>query len=1276
MEQKIELQNIYDEIFKFDNTNFHVSTHSTTSLININPNLIKSSIMELFDAEYVIFPTNHLYHMITRIFYNPIKYLQKTKIVCINYYLRYEILHILKKINNIIKSEDKKYEEVKERLLNLIKKDKLKCIYFMDNTIEPDTLYRKIKFSTEELFLSFDKFAFKRIEYKLKTMCQIAEKMGALKIDIDYVKDENMSSIVEAGLTGVQNEASIKNKRLFHTKINLKMNHVYNKSNQISNVNLNIEEIYKMIDKENDFYIAKEEFLSDIDLKFLINSRCVNLVDKYKTTLIFEYANAFEKQIIQKVRGFGLNLNVSFDEKKTESLEIDIEFLKLFDYITAINGENISPYKSGFNQLAKIIEKSKLITEHNNLKKKLNQELSKFNIELNQLELLDSKKISIKDENRKIFLQQKIMDISEELDLLDVNNCIEKENEKEKENENNLIEPITRTGSFASGENRENMLLTQTINTQQLKRDILVKPNTKLYGMIKIFLESHLKMLNKNKKLLFEEINFYVNSDLVKMYEHVLTFNFSNKELDTLFLHFFENNLSYNTFEQFRNLLIKPNINFYDYFGIENYFNLSYKNDILKPKCFFDYCKEQKVNRENNLYYYVDKFIYTTHQYHIISEFKNQILDIVKESLDKIKIKLLKKCEEHQHFFISSTEIFLKIFKKLHLLLNVGVRNEMKIINKLYKKYGIKIKKRKVRNFIFSEKYYYDPKTYYFIYLMNLFKNEHKVKGNLNSQQKKHFNLVSTLNFMENDKTNVGIDEKFTCENIYSFIKKIMQISYLNVYDNQINKNNFKMILEQHKLIKINNTFKLKEMPLYLNCNMQIVNEVSVLTFINYFFKKFNFCENYVFGYDKNNDHICDHLNKLCIYFKKNINENKNIVLFNNLSMRQREIFIHAIENCVTELSNKKTSLNNNFNLTDMDVFNVENNKQCSINIPLLCNNNCCNSDNNLNNIVKNILNDKINSDIDDIIAEKNDENNIFFDFDTDNEDFLLTCLCFLIENNKFTCDDLNEQTEVANNRYKKLKSEINNYFDILKDDIINLFNRLFFTDDGFFYMTNKDVSKEQLIVKLIEYYKRMKVNPDKKIIILIKLIFENNNIDIDTLKKLFSEKRFMDKIFEHINEITKHYSIYNKNSSSEIFLYDKNKKMHMPDILSNYKKHKIFVTFEEYIEKITLAQQEYNIATKVIKRFFDLIKEKKGNKSNTLTKLNKLKSFNKISSFALSNSKKNDVNRSKQNMHETISEGKELEIKSSFNNNIDSDDNFEIESNLNLKKKQNTLKI
>jgi hypothetical protein len=1252
MDQKIELQNIYDEIFKFDNSNFHVSTHSATSLININPNLIKSSIMELLDAEYVIFPTNHLYHMVTRIFFNPIKYLQKTKIICINYYLRYEILHILKKINNIIKSEDKKYEEIKERLLNLIKKDKLKCIYFMDNTIEPDTLYRKIKFSTEELFLSFDKFAFKRIEYKLKTMCQIAEKMGALKINIDYLKDENTTSNLEAGLTGVQNEASIKNKNMFHTKINLKMNHEYNKSNQISNVNLNIEEIYKIIDKENDFYIAKEEFLSDIDLKFLINSRCINLVDKYKTTLIFEYANAFEKQIIQKVRGFGLNLIFSFDEKKTESLEIDIEFLKLFDYITAINGDNISPYKSGFNQLAKIIEKSKFITEYDNLKKKLNKELSDTTIEIEQLNLINEKSMSEKDKNKKIILQQKIMDLSHELELLISNNC------ENMDTENNL----------------SNMNLTQTINTQQVKSDILIKPNTKLYSMINNFLESHLKMLNKNKKLLFEEINFYVNSDLVKIYEHVLAFNFSNKELDTLFLHFFENNLSYNAFEQFRNLLIKPNINFYDYFGIENYFNLNYKNGLLKPKCFFEYCKEKKINRENNLYYYVDKFIYITHQYHIISEFKNQILDIVKESLDKIKIKLLRKCEEHQQFFMSSNGIFSKIFKKLHLLLNVGVsvRNEMKIINKLYKKYGIKIKKRKVRNFIFSEKYYYDPKTYYFVYLMNLFKHEHKIKKNLNSHQKQYFNLVSTLNFMENDKTNIDTEEKFTCENIYSFIKKNIQLSYLNFYDNNFITNNFKNILEQYKPIKINNIFKPKELPLYLNCNMEIIDELSALTFINYFFKKFNFCENYVVGCDKNNDTILyDHLNKLCIYFNEIIKNNSDMLL-NNLSEQQKEIFTRAIENCLESIDElkRKTLVNNDYNLTDMSILNVKNNKQCPINIHFMCNDSCCSADNKLNSVVKNILQNKMSDEINEFIVKKNNENNIFFDFDIDNEDFLLSCFCFLIENNKFDNDNSNEQTEIANNKYKKLKSEINNYFDVLKDDIINIFNRLFFTDDGFFYMINKDVSKEQLTEKLIEYYKKMKVNPDKKIIILIRLIFENNNIDIDTLKKLFTERCFMDKIFDHINEITKYYSLYNKNTSSEIFLYGKNKNMYFPDTLSNYKKHKIFVTFEEYIEKISLAQHEYNIATKVIKRFFDLIREKKFNNSNT-PKLSKFKSSNKFNSFTLNNSKKKLSESPKK---QSIDIPKQIELITDnnidSNTNIDSDDDCEINSN--LKKKQN----
>ena len=89
IDTKKSLELIYDEIFKNDGSDLKVTIRYFSVLpgVNYNNGLIKSAIMELFDAEYVIFPTNHFYHM--QIFNNPINYFEKTKIVCINYYLRY-----------------------------------------------------------------------------------------------------------------------------------------------------------------------------------------------------------------------------------------------------------------------------------------------------------------------------------------------------------------------------------------------------------------------------------------------------------------------------------------------------------------------------------------------------------------------------------------------------------------------------------------------------------------------------------------------------------------------------------------------------------------------------------------------------------------------------------------------------------------------------------------------------------------------------------------------------------------------------------------------------------------------------------------------------------------------------------------------------------------------------------------------------------------------------------------------------------------------------------
>ena len=104
-----------------------------------------------------------------------------------------------------------------------------------------------------------------------------------LNVTIDYLKESSKTVNNNIGIVGANIiELSSSNKQSNNKKMKFDMYCEYDEINQINNLNLNIDEIYKMINKEFDFYIAKDQFLADIDLKFLINSRCINLVEKYE----------------------------------------------------------------------------------------------------------------------------------------------------------------------------------------------------------------------------------------------------------------------------------------------------------------------------------------------------------------------------------------------------------------------------------------------------------------------------------------------------------------------------------------------------------------------------------------------------------------------------------------------------------------------------------------------------------------------------------------------------------------------------------------------------------------------------------------------------------------------------------------------------------------------------------------------------------------------------------------------------------------------------------
>ena len=352
---------LYNLIFPTDSENeFEISVGCFDFYKKNNKiSRIKKAIINLLDAEYVIFPTNRFDHFHYYMFGSSYKYFKKTKTVCINYYLRFKILQKLNVINKLIKTENKLKDKLKDKIKDSLFINRLKPIYFLENQIEPNTFYRKIKFAQEEIYMSFDTFAVKRIEFKLKSICQLVEKMGAKKISIFYKDEESNETKIESSLAvhGIDN--SLKNNSIQKRKINFKMERIFNEENQKNNINLNYNELENIINKENEFFIDKSQFLADIDIKFLLQSRCANLIEEYNNTLYFEYANKFEKELFAKAMSFGFKLNFAVDILTTQELKIKIDYLNPFkDRSCVISGYNISPYESGYNHLIKLINQS------------------------------------------------------------------------------------------------------------------------------------------------------------------------------------------------------------------------------------------------------------------------------------------------------------------------------------------------------------------------------------------------------------------------------------------------------------------------------------------------------------------------------------------------------------------------------------------------------------------------------------------------------------------------------------------------------------------------------------------------------------------------------------------------------------------------------------------------------------------------------------------------------------------------------------------------------
>ena len=339
-------------------------------LNNMNEYMIFSEIsiidiINILYAEYTIFLTGKFFiNTCFNLKKNLLKYFNKYNIVYLNYEHKNKIINLINIINNFIKNSD---NDTKNKLINEIFNNKsinftfdltkrMKQIYFLENNYEPNILYKKIQFSNQEIFIPFDSYISKKMEYKLRTFCQIAEKLGSQKIIIEYESSvhNNNNFNIDFDIFSTVLSGNMEKTEDNSNRIQI----IFEYPNNHSDINLNKFLIIDSILNENEFLITKEEFESDLELKFLIDARCINFIQKYNTNFIMNHLNKIEQKIFMKAHNYGLEIGNLSLKNNYINISISIDFVQIHNNIDIIDGTNIHILREGFINLCNIIKKN------------------------------------------------------------------------------------------------------------------------------------------------------------------------------------------------------------------------------------------------------------------------------------------------------------------------------------------------------------------------------------------------------------------------------------------------------------------------------------------------------------------------------------------------------------------------------------------------------------------------------------------------------------------------------------------------------------------------------------------------------------------------------------------------------------------------------------------------------------------------------------------------------------------------------------------------------
>lgn len=270
-------------------------------------------------------------------------------------FLPFEYVNYIKKYIHELNTQIAKNKVKNIKILN--GNDYCNSIYFDEGEMKKNCVYKKMEIMDKMLFVPINRYQIKQTEYKIRGFCQIAEELGANKIEINF---ERSSSSSTSKKLDVNLDTQI---NLFAGELGLVSNNNEKDSqNQsyileypsINTILLNEKSLLKKIRRKK-FIISENMYNSNLELQYLVHSRCRHFITNYSTVFTLDSSINIDKELKTKFKSHGINLgsdiSISSSSSNTVKIITKVNFSSQKDYYNHLSGYSVSFDKVGFNYL-------------------------------------------------------------------------------------------------------------------------------------------------------------------------------------------------------------------------------------------------------------------------------------------------------------------------------------------------------------------------------------------------------------------------------------------------------------------------------------------------------------------------------------------------------------------------------------------------------------------------------------------------------------------------------------------------------------------------------------------------------------------------------------------------------------------------------------------------------------------------------------------------------------------------------------------------------------